>query len=319
MSAAPSQVPVYLRPDRTLVMGILNVTPNSFSDGGRWDSPEASIERAVELLENGADLIDVGGESTAPGRSPVDPAEEIDRIMPVVETLLDMGAVVSVDTLHTETAQVAVAAGVQIINDVSGGLADPEMLPLIADLQARHPDLGYICQHWRGRPEVMDSLAVYRDCPTEVWQELSDRLALLEQLGADMSRIIIDPGLGFAKNPQHNWQLLAHLEEWVGCGYPVLVGASRKRFLADLAVPGEEGPAARDLATATLSALVARAGAWAVRVHEVTGSAIAVRQAYALSRPEGPIPTLDYQRPERAQVFTAHRTALTAGQRSAKS
>ncbi|AOZ73181.1 dihydropteroate synthase [Boudabousia tangfeifanii] len=254
----------------TAVMGILNVTPDSFSDGGRHFSLKDALAGAERLLAEGATLIDVGGESTRPGSTRIPSSEEQDRIMPVIKELVAGGAVVSVDTLHADTAAKAIEAGAQIINDVSGGLYDDQMGKVVAGSPAY-----YICQHWRGTPDTMDQLASYEDVTAEVKAELDERLAELFAAGVVPEQIILDPGLGFAKNPQQCWQLLAQLPELQAMGYPILIGASRKRFVGQ--IPGVEGgPTERDLPTAVISAWCAQHQIWAVRVHDVRSSVIAI-------------------------------------------
>lgn len=273
-----SALPDYLQPERTLVMGILNVTPNSFSDGGKWLDPSQAVTHGLEMVAQGADLIDVGGESTAPGRKPVAVEEEIARILPVIEQLVAAGVTVSVDTLHAKTAQAAAAAGASIINDVSGGIVDDSMFATIAGLQLRYPRLSYICQHWRGSPEVANQLAVYDNVAVETWNELERRLELMRHSGIDMSRVIIDPGLGFSKVGEQDWDVLANLDVFLHRGYPVLVGPSRKRYLADLeTVASDRHP--RDDATAAVSMFCALHKVWAVRVHNVAPVAVAVQAA----------------------------------------
>ncbi|KAE8763875.1 dihydropteroate synthase [Georgenia thermotolerans] len=258
-------------------MGIVNVTPDSFSDGGQWYDTDVAIAHARHLLTQGADIIDVGGESTRPGAAPVTPGEEAARVLPVVEALAGEGAVVSVDTVNAATAEAVVAAGAQIVNDVSGGLADATMAEAVARAGAV-----YVIQHWRGTPETMNSLAVYDDVVAEVCGELRERVDQARAAGVQDHQIVLDPGLGFAKNADHNWTLLAHLDAVAGLGYPVLVGASRKRFLSGVVPPALAAePLARDHATTAVSALAAQAGAWAVRVHEVAATADAVRVAAA--------------------------------------
>ncbi|MDY6076384.1 dihydropteroate synthase [Mobiluncus sp.] len=273
-----SALPDYLQPERTLVMGILNVTPNSFSDGGKWLDPSQAVAHGSEMVAQGADLIDVGGESTAPGRKPVAVEEEIARILPVIEQLVAAGVTVSVDTLHAKTAQAAAAAGASIINDVSGGIVDDSMFTTIAGLQLRYPQLSYICQHWRGSPEVANQLAVYDNVAVETWNELERRLELMRHSGIDMRRVIIDPGLGFSKVGEQDWDVLANLGVFLHRGYPVLVGPSRKRYLADLeTVASDRHP--RDDATAAVSMFCALHKVWAVRVHNVAPVAVAVQAA----------------------------------------
>lgn len=271
-------LPDYLQPERTLVMGILNVTPNSFSDGGKWLDPSQAVAHGLEMVAQGADLIDVGGESTAPGRKPVAVEEEIARILPVITKLVADGVTVSVDTLHAKTAQAAAAAGASIINDVSGGIVDDSMFATVAGLQLRYPQLSYICQHWRGSPEVANELAVYDNVAVETWNELERRLELMRHSGIDMRRVIIDPGLGFSKVGEQDWDVLANLDVFLHRGYPVLVGPSRKRYLADLeTVASDRHP--RDDATAAVSMFCALHQVWAVRVHNVAPVAVAVQAA----------------------------------------
>jgi dihydropteroate synthase len=255
---------------RPRIMGILNVTPDSFSDGGRHLSVDDAIAHGAALHEQGADIIDVGGESTRPGAVRVSPEEEQQRVLPVVRELADRGIRVSIDTLNSSTARLAAEAGAAIINDVSGGLADAEMFRTIAAL-----DTDYVVSHWRGNGanDASDYLEVVGDVRTEIQR----RVAELIVWGVDERRIIIDPGLGFAKNSTHNWKLLGNLDRLESLGYPVLIGASRKRFIADL-LSGDAEPADRDPATAVISALAAQAGVWGVRVHDVetTKAALAV-------------------------------------------
>ena len=251
---------------RPLVMGILNVTPDSFSDGGLYDSPESAVEHAVALVAAGADLIDVGGESTRPGAEAVDAQTEQERVLPVITELVSRGIRVSVDTSRASTAAAAVEAGAEFINDVSGG-SDDEMFRTVAKTGA-----SYILMHSRGRS---DAPAEYDDVVREVRTELRNTIAELIIWGVEPSRIIVDPGLGFAKTAAHNWALLGHLEHLATLGSPVLVGASRKRFLGDL-LDGDAPVTDRDAPTATISALAAQAGAWGVRVHDVVGTVTAL-------------------------------------------
>lgn len=290
--------------DRTLVMGVVNVTPDSFSDGGRWFEPSAAVEHGRQLLAEGADVLDVGGESTRPGSARVSVDEERRRVLPVIRELAAAGAVVSVDTTRAVVAQEAVAAGALLVNDVSGGLADPDMGRVVADA-----GVVYVAMHWRGHADVMDALAQYDDVVADVRDELARRLDALLAVGVAAEQVVLDPGLGFAKPGRDNWPLLAHLDALQELGRPVLVGASRKRFLGHL-LAGADGvpvpPAARDRATAAVSALAAAAGAWCVRVHDVPGSADAVRVAAAWSgarRPgradaAPPVPTSPVARPD---------------------
>ncbi|KQR53591.1 dihydropteroate synthase [Leifsonia sp. Leaf336] len=254
----------------TLIMGVLNVTPDSFSDGGRWLEPDAAVAHALDLVAQGADLIDVGGESTRPGAVRVDPVEEQARVVPVIRTLAGLGVTVSVDTLNASTARAAADAGAAIINDVSGGLGDPGMPDAVLDT-----GLQYVVMHWRGRLDAADSRAVYTDTVAEVRHELSARVTDLLDRGIDPAKLVLDPGLGFSKNATHNWQVLAGLHEFETLGYPVLIGASRKRFLGAL-LPEDAAVEDRDAPTAVISALAAQAGVWAVRVHDVASTRIAL-------------------------------------------
>jgi dihydropteroate synthase len=274
--------------DRCLVMGVVNVTPDSFSDGGLWLDPDDAIRQGLALVADGADLVDVGGESTRPGAGRIDVAEELRRVLPVVSGLADAGVVVSIDTMRAEVADEALAAGAVIVNDVSGGLADPAMTGLAAD--ARVP---FVAMHWRGASDRMEQLAVYDDVVAEVRDELAGRVEALVAAGVDEDRIVLDPGFGFAKRVEHGWALLAHLDALAGLGRPLLIGTSRKRFLAQAVAAPEDpdegaSPQERDAATAATSALAAAAGAWAVRVHEARGSADAVRVAAAIAGARSP-------------------------------
>lgn len=257
-------------PARTLVMGILNVTLDSFSDGGRYARYDDAIAHARSLVADGADIIDVGGESTRPGAARVEVHEEQRRVIPVIRELAALGFRISIDTMNAATAFAAVEAGADIVNDVSGGLADPNMAQVVVDTDAT-----YIAMHWRGHSDTMNSRAVYGDAVAEVKAELFQRVAELVVQGVDPDRLVIDPGLGFAKRAEHNWQLLGHLAELSEIGLPVLVAASRKRFLGAL-LPEEAGVGERDPATAVISALSAQAGAWGVRVHDVASTRAAL-------------------------------------------
>ena len=264
--------------DRCLVMGVVNVTPDSFSDGGEWFEPAAAIKHGRELLADGADLLDVGGESTRPGAERPAPEEEIRRVLPVIETLAAEGALISVDTMRAGVAALALDAGAVMINDVSGGQADPDMLPLVAE--RRTP---YVCMHWRGHSIDMQNKAEYDDVVAEVITELAERIDAIRAAGVDLDRVALDPGLGFAKNADHNWEILRRLREFAVLDRPLLIGASRKAFLGRLLADeqtGEPRPAVRrDDASAAVSALAAAAGAWCVRAHAVAPSADAVRVA----------------------------------------
>lgn len=264
---------------RCLVMGVVNVTPDSFSDGGRWFERDEAVAHGLRLVAQGADLVDVGGESTRPGAPRIPAAEELRRVLPVVSELAAAGVVVSIDTMRAEVADCALTAGAAVVNDVSGGLADPQMASLVAD--SRVP---FVAMHWRGPSDTMESLAHYDDVVADVVAELTARMDALVAGGVDPRQIVLDPGLGFAKRGHHNWSLLAGLDRLIALGRPVVVGTSRKRFLGAV-VAGQDGaPApvdARDEATTATSALAAAAGAWCVRVHEVAGSVDAVRVAAA--------------------------------------
>lgn len=251
----------------TIIMGILNVTPDSFSDGGRYDATDAAIARGLELRDAGAAIVDVGGESTRPGATRVDPAEERERVVPVIEALAQEGVSVSIDTMNASTALAAVDAGAQLINDVSGGLADGGMARVVADTGAH-----FAVMHWRGPADVAP---VFTDVVAEVRAELKARVAELVVAGVDPAKIVLDPGIGFGKAPEHNWALLTHLDEIASLGHGILVGASRKRFIGAL-LPEGAPMEDRDLPTAVISALVARQGAWAVRVHDVPSTRIAL-------------------------------------------
>jgi dihydropteroate synthase len=265
--------------DRCQVMGVINVTPDSFSDGGSFAHTDTAVAHGLKLLADGADLLDVGGESTRPGAARVDAETELRRVRPVIAALADAGAVVSIDTMRAGTAEAALAAGARVVNDVSGGLADPDLPRLVADA-----GVPYVVMHWRAHSDSMQQHADYADVVTEVCAELRDRLDAVVAAGVDPEQVVLDPGLGFAKNAEHNWSLLAGLDRLIALGRPVLVGASRKSFLGSLlAEAGEPRPVlARDDATAAVTVVAALAGAWGVRVHEVRGSADAVRVAARL-------------------------------------
>ncbi|CAB4334759.1 MAG: dihydropteroate synthase [Actinobacteria bacterium] len=241
-----------------IVMGILNVTPDSFADGGRHNDFEAAVHRAHEMLAEGVDIIDIGGESTKPGAERVSEAEEFGRVIPVIKELAKSGVRISIDTMRASTAKAAIEAGAQIINDVSGGLADPGMLTTAAQLQAP-----YIAMHWRGHSKDMNSLAVYDDVVKDVISELQERISAALDAGITKDKLIIDPGLGFAKDAQHNWDIIDSIDQFVAMGYPVLIGASRKRFL------GGDNPDEREAATIRLTKRLSTSGIWGVRVHSV--------------------------------------------------
>jgi dihydropteroate synthase len=261
-------------------MGVLNVTTDSFSDGGRYLHLGDALGHGVEMWTDGADLVDVGGESTRPGADRVAPEVEIARVLPVVKGLTAAGVAVSVDTTRARVAEAALEAGAVVVNDVSGGLADPDMARVVANA-----GVPWILMHWRGYSKDMDSLATYDDVVTDVRNELSARADAAVAAGVSAEALVLDPGLGFAKRAEHNWELLRRLDVLRDLGFPVLVGASRKRFLGSL-LADKEGvsrpPDGREEATAAISALVAAAGVWGVRVHDVRRSLDAVKVAEAL-------------------------------------
>ncbi|MGW8482164.1 dihydropteroate synthase [Microbacterium sp. NPDC055903] len=262
------------------IWGIVNVTPDSFSDGGRYLDHDRAIAHGIELLAQGATVLDIGGESTRPGSERVTPDVEQERVIPVVTALAAQGAVVSIDTLNADTALAAVSAGARIVNDVAGGLADERMLAVIAST-----DADYALGHWRGPSSDMYARAEYRRVAREVAGELREGVARAAAAGIAPSRLILDPGLGFAKAGAQNWDVLRGLDEITGLGHRVLIGTSRKHFLAEALRSDADTDVSeqrRDLATAVTSALAARAGAWAVRVHDVaaTRDALAVAQAW---------------------------------------
>ncbi|HAM12380.1 MULTISPECIES: dihydropteroate synthase [unclassified Microbacterium] len=288
----------------TLVMGVVNVTTDSFSDGGRYLDTGAAISHGLALWAAGADILDVGGESTRPGAERVDPSIERDRVVPVIRALAQRGAWISIDTMNASTALAAVDSGARIVNDVSGGLADAAMLPAVAETDAE-----IILGHWRGPSREMYAPAQYADVAAEVTAELAERVAAARDAGIGADRIIVDPGIGFGKRPEQNWEVLRALPQLVAAGQRVLLGTSRKRFLAEALAEasvdaerrftqrtgaaatraGGEDPsgdtvgavteARRDGATAVTSALAARAGVWGVRVHDVAATRDALRVA----------------------------------------
>lgn len=242
----------------TLVMGILNVTPDSFSDGGEFLDSKKAIARGIEMMEEGATIIDVGGESTKPGADRVSLDEELTRVIPVIHALAKAGAKVSVDTMRAETAALAIAAGASIINDVSGGLSDPAMHATAAALKAQ-----YICMHWRGQSKDMDSLAVYEDVVMDVINELTKQVASALLAGVEPTKLVVDPGLGFAKNAEQNWEILRNIDKFKELGFPILVGGSRKRFL------GGTEPLERENSSIALTTWLATKHIWGVRTHTV--------------------------------------------------
>jgi dihydropteroate synthase len=282
VTTAAGNLPGLPDADRGLVMGVVNVTPDSFSDGGQWYGADAAIAHGLDLVAQGADIVDVGGESTRPGAQRISAAEELRRVGPVVTGLVQAGVPVSIDTMRAQVAEFALAAGARLVNDVSGGLADPAMPALVAAA-----GVSYVVVHWRGHSRQMYTRAVYADVVAEVRDELAQRVDAVIAAGVDPGHIVLDPGLGFGKRPEHNWPLLADLADvarLAGGTFPVLVGASRKRFLGNLLAGPDGTPRpfeACDGATVAITALAAAAGAWCVRVHQVPLNADAVRVAAA--------------------------------------
>jgi dihydropteroate synthase len=256
-------------------MGVLNVTPDSFSDGGRFNDPTIATNHALQMIQDGADIIDIGGESTRPGSDRITVQEELDRVLPVISALANSGVAISIDTMRTDVASAAIAAGACMINDVSGGKSDPEMLSYVATL-----NVPYILMHWRGPSNIMNTLTDYNDVVADVTREVSNQVDVAVAAGIARERIAIDPGIGFAKTVDQNWPILKHLDVLEGLGLPILMGASRKKFLGELLA--KEGVArdsdGRESATTAISTLMAARGLWAVRVHDVkpTRDAIAV-------------------------------------------
>lgn len=249
-----------------LVMGILNVTPDSFADGGLHLDPAVAIARGLELIQEGADIIDIGGESTRPGAERVSAEEEQSRVLPVIRGLAGKGAVLSIDTMRASTAILAVESGATIVNDVSGGAADPAMFKTIAELGCN-----YVIMHWRGHSIDMNSKAVYDDVVTEVMAEMDIQLQKALAAGIKSEKIILDPGIGFAKDAEHNWKLLDHLDQFTALGFPILIGHSRKRFL------GGDSPDQREDATVEVTKSLVGKSIWAVRVHGVKPNVEVIR------------------------------------------
>ena len=272
---------------RPVVMGVVNVTPDSFSDGGRYADTDAAIEHGRRLLAEGADVLDIGGESTRPGATRPLVSEELDRVVPVITALAADGAVVSVDTMRAEVAEAAVAAGAGVVNDVSGGLADPRILRVVAGSEAT-----YVAMHWRAHSDRMQDLALYDEpggVVAAVRRELGERVEAMRAAGVPDDRIVLDPGLGFAKRGEHNWELLRGLRELTTLGFPLLVGASRKSFLgALLAAPdGTPRPVAeREQAGHAVTVLLAQQGVWGIRVHDVRGTRDVLRVLERMEAPE---------------------------------
>jgi len=261
-----------------LVVGVLNVTPDSFSDGGLFNNTSQAIEHSKKMISQGADLIDIGGESTRPGAERISVTEELERVIPVISELTKLGISTSIDTMNSQTAVEAIKAGVQMVNDVSGGLNDEKMHHIISKYE-----VPYVLMHWRGQSKVMDDLATYKDVVTEVIQELNQQINKAIAAGINRNRIVIDPGLGFAKSPEHNWEILKNINRFHELELPIYIGASRKRFLADFSYPKDsQDTKDRDMATTAISSYVAERGVFAVRVHDVAGSAIAVKVSQKL-------------------------------------
>ena len=244
--------------ERTLVMGILNVTPDSFADGGRHFDFASAINRSKEMIAEGVDIIDVGGESTRPGADRIS-----DRVIPVITELAELGTTLSIDTTRSNIAQAAIGAGATIVNDVSGGLADSKMASVIAS----NPAVQYVVMHWRGHSKDMQKAAQYKDVVSEVKNELDDRVIALTKSGIAPEQLILDPGIGFAKSSEHNWEILRNIERLQLLGFPILVGASRKKFLGDLL--GAQVADDREFASIALTTCLAKAGVWGVRTHSV--------------------------------------------------
>jgi dihydropteroate synthase len=272
---------------RPLIMGVINITPDSFSDGGQFLDSNEAVKHALELIREGANIIDLGGESTRPGALRVKIDEEQARVLPVIEALMQnaefkaSGAIISIDTMNAQTAALAVAAGAKIVNDVSGGLADEQMFAELKNLNCK-----FIVSHWRGFSETMDSLNNYTSVAKDVAEELIERVAKAEAAGISRDRLIIDPGLGFAKDIAQNWHLVARLDELEKLELPILVGASRKRFLAGALEPQDAAGVSnqrRDLATAVLTALLLQRKLWGVRVHNVATTLDAIKVVEALA------------------------------------
>ena len=267
---------------KTLVMGILNVTPDSFADGGRHFSIDDALKRAEEMISEGVDIIDIGGESTKPGSDRISEAEEEARVMPIITALAKKETPLSIDTTRATIAEKAIKKGATFVNDVSGGLADPAMYALIA----KNPKIQYIIMHWRAHSKTMQEHATYKDVVKEVKEELEERINSAIEAGVNPEQIIIDPGLGFSKLSEHNWELLRNIDRLALLGYPILIGASRKRFLAELT--GATNPDEREAASIAITAMVAKQNVWGVRTHSVKPhrDAIATVTAFAKFKQE---------------------------------
>jgi len=262
-------------PGRTLVMGVVNVTPDSFSDGGRYAGVDDAVAHGLVMLAEGADLLDIGGESTRPGATRPLATEELARVVPVISALAGHGALVSVDTMRAEVAEAALDAGARVVNDVSGGLADPAILRVVAER-----DAAYVAMHWRGHADTMQQRASYADVVGEVVAELRERVDAAVAAGVAPDRIAVDPGLGFAKTADHNWELLRHLGDLDALGLPILLGSSRKSFIGSLLADDDGNPRPvldREDANVALTTLAGLLGVWAVRVHEARASVDALK------------------------------------------
>lgn len=266
----------------TVVMGILNVTPDSFADGGRHFSFDDALKRAQQMMSEGVDIIDVGGESTKPGADRISESEEESRVIPIISELVKLGTPISVDTTRASIAAKAIALGATYVNDVSGGLADSKMYSVIA----KNPGVQYIIMHWRAHSKVMQEHATYKDVVKEVKEELEERINSAIEAGVNPEQIIIDPGIGFSKLAEHNWELLRNIDRIALLGYPILIGASRKRFLGELI--GADKPDDREAASIAITAMVAKQNVWGVRTHSVKPhrDAIATVSAFAKSKVE---------------------------------
>ena len=270
---------------RPLVMGVVNVTPDSFSDGGLFQGADDAVAHGLEMLAEGADLLDIGGESTRPGATRPLVSEELARVVPVITALSQRGALVSVDTMRSEVAEAALDAGATVVNDVSGGLADPAILRVVAER-----DAAYVAMHWRGHADTMQQRAAYADVVAEVAAELRARVDAAVAAGVAPDRIAVDPGLGFAKTADHNWELLRHLADLDALGLPILLGSSRKSFIGALLADADGNPRPvldREDANVALTTLAGLLGVWAVRVHEARASVDALK-VVARWREEGP-------------------------------
>jgi dihydropteroate synthase len=270
-----------------VIMGILNLTPDSFSDGGQFDSVESAVDAATSMAARGANIIDIGGESTRPGAERISLETELARVIPVIEQIAAQGIYVSIDTMRSEVAAAAISAGARMVNDVSGGLADPQMLEVVASL-----GVPIVLMHWRGASKSMQENIHYDNALVEVCSELQNRAKAALNAGIDRGNIILDPGIGFGKEAEHNWELLRNLDALLALGYPLLVGVSRKRFIGSLLADSEGMPrdvSARDIASAIASAYLLQRGAWGVRVHDVQATSDAYRALCAIN----PEPAID--------------------------